>query len=102
MLETAETSPVHYINPENGSLWEKVQAESLVKTDSPTSTTAAHPPLFTHDFDRAKRALSPDSEDQSGSSSMNGQHEEAAIYSETRMLQDQTGRLRMSLNPWWF
>ncbi|KAK3692563.1 fungal-specific transcription factor domain-containing protein [Podospora appendiculata] len=86
-LDSSAISPVLRSNHEPTQPWDEVRNGQL-KEESSTSTP---PTLSGNEY--ARRELVSDFEAQSSRSTTNWQAEEAIIYTETRMLQDQTGRL---------
>jgi hypothetical protein len=98
-LETASSSPANYASHESKQLWDEVRDGELVKDESSASTSTSTPTVppqlpSSSSHMHVRRTSSHEFNNQAGRDNMHGQAEEATIYTETRMLQDQTGRLR--------
>ncbi|KAK3365396.1 hypothetical protein B0H63DRAFT_540196 [Podospora didyma] len=97
LLDGFEASPPQHGNHGQSQLWEDEDDEGLnnrsIKAGSSTSTPTALllPSLSGHEVDRKTSTLVPKTHEPVIPA--NGQSEETTIYTETRMLQDQTGRL---------
>ncbi|KAK3322503.1 fungal-specific transcription factor domain-containing protein [Apodospora peruviana] len=90
-IDASQTSPAHNGSHESPRLWEETRDGQLTKEESPSVSPTAPPPMAGHKH--VRRSSIHDFETQSGRTASIGQAEEATIYTETRMLQDQTGRL---------
>ncbi|KAK3375298.1 fungal-specific transcription factor domain-containing protein, partial [Podospora didyma] len=97
LLDGFEASPPQHGNHGQSQLWEDEDDEGLnnrsIKAGSSTSTPTALllPSLSGHEVDR--KTSNASSQNPRARNTANGQSEETTIYTETRMLQDQTGRL---------
>jgi ribosomal protein L37AE/L43A len=93
-LDSSVTSPPQRSANEIKHLWDEVPVGQSRKGASSVSTsTGPHPPTSSG-HDHARKGSMSEQGTQPDTSHTNGQAEEATIYTETRMLQDQTGRLR--------
>ncbi|KAK0623025.1 fungal-specific transcription factor domain-containing protein [Immersiella caudata] len=92
-LDSAVTSPPQRSASDTKHLWDEVPIGQSRKGASSVSTsTGPHPPTSSG-YDHARKGSMSEQGTLPDTSHTNGQAEEATIYTETRMLQDQTGRL---------
>lgn len=95
---TAEisTSPAQNASGESTQTWDDTREGPVTAKGSPRPPSPTpRAPLLVPTHKHGRRGSVHDLETQSGRTASIGQAEEATIYTETRMLQDQTGRLRM-------
>lgn len=78
---------------ETKHLWDEVPLGQSSRKGASSVSTSTHPPPSSSSYDHARKGSMSEQGTQPDTSHTNGQAEEAIIYTETRMLQDQTGRL---------
>ncbi|KAK1831782.1 activator of stress genes 1 [Podospora conica] len=94
VLKAASTSPMMRMSQNDGNhLWDEVPIGQSRKGGSTISTsTVPHPPSSSG-YDHTRKDSMSDRDTHAGHHHGNGPTEETSIYTTTRMLQDQTGRL---------